>query len=372
MKITISSKELADKLTIISKAIDKKSPLPILGSILFNVREDNSLILVGGSAEVSVRMKITEFQSDAQGYFAVNSGSLTSAVKNLPEQPIILKENGTTLVVEYANGYFSLPLTIESIEDYPAQARVKDVSNQFDINTKDFQRIIAYTLPMTDNNDLRPVMNGIYCGVSDNGKVFVASDGYILTKTVVGTEEQVTSSFIMPKNVCSLIGTALSDDNTHVKFDDRVAEISTDNCKVSFLQVQGRYPNYNSVIPKGEYSATIDKSSFLGAIRRTSAFTSNASELLVLDLKAIEKQMEVSGEDKNFCTSGRETLPCECDQDMRIGVKSSNLMDVVNCIASNELAMQYLSPDRPVVFNENDEENNTHITALIMPMLIQE
>lgn len=373
MNITISSKELASRLKIISKAIDKRSMLPILSSILFNVQEDGKLVLVGGSSEVSVRMVVSNVQTDTHGYFAVNAESITPAIMNLPEQPITLKENSTKLTVEYANGHFTLPLVVESIEGYPAQAKVKDDCKQFDINTKDLQRIIGYTLPMTDNSELRPVMNGIYCGLSDNGdKVFVASDGHILAKTVVGEENDVTGSFIMPKNVCSLLGTALTNDNTHIKFDERVAEIETNGCKISFVQIEGRYPRYNNVIPQRDNTATFDRLSFLGAVRRTSAFSSSSSELLVLELRAIEEQLEVSAEDADFCKSGKETIDCHCSQDMRIGVKFSNLTEIVNCLSNEQLAMGYISPYKPVVFSENDEENNIHITALVMPMLIQE
>lgn len=370
MEITISSSLLASRLSIITKAINKKSVMPILGDVVFHIEGSSTLTLIGGSEEVNVRMKITDFQADDSGFFAVSGDMMTTAVKNLPEQPIKLVAKEGQLTVMYNNGHFKLPITaMNGIDEYPTVGKLADNRTEYDITTSELQRIVAYTSPMTSDNELHPQLQGIFCGVSATSREFVGTDGHVLAKTTIGNEDALAASFIMPKSVCLLVGVALQGETTHVRFDDRVAEVETDGCKITFLQIVGRFPNYNSVIPKGEHTATLDREAFVNALRRTSVFVGD-NELIVLDLQGHASRLVLSGENVDFYTSGRESVPCACDEDMRIGVKSSNISALMKCLSGNELSMQYTTPSRPVVFTENND--NTHITALAMPMIIEE
>ena len=136
--------------------------------------------------------------------------------------------------------------------------------------------------------------------------------------------------------------------------------------------IEGRYPNYNSVIPQeNPFKVTIDRISFLNALKRVSVFSNPASSLVKLQLK--ENEMLVSAQDIDFSTSAEETQVCQyAGAAMSIGFKSTFLIDILNNITADEVVIELADPSRAGGMVPVEQEENEDLLMLLMPMLLND
>ena len=218
-------------------------------------------------------------------------------------------------------------------------------------------------------------MNGIYFDLTPDALAIVASDGHKLVRNrnfSIKTENP--TSFILPKKPANLLKNVLAKDESEViiRFDDRNAEITFGDTVLLCRLIEGRYPNYNSVIPQDNPNQlTIDRKVLIGALRRILPFASESSQLVRLHLEA--GKMEISSEDIDFSTSAKEEIPCDYNGSvMSIGFKGTSLSDILNNLASNEVELQLADPSRPCLIVPSEQPENEDILMLIMPMLLND
>ena len=165
----------------------------------------------------------------------------------------------------------------------------------------------------TAQDELRPVMNGIYFDLQADSLAIVASDGHKLVRNKnFMIKSDIPASFILPKKPATLLKNVLSKDGGDVviRFDDRSADISFAEGNLSCRLIEGKYPNYNSVIPQDNPNqVTIDRKSLIGALRRVLPFASDSSQLIRFHVAA--GLLELRAEDIDFATSAKESVTCE-------------------------------------------------------------
>ena len=136
--------------------------------------------------------------------------------------------------------------------------------------------------------------------------------------------------------------------------------------------IEGRYPNYNSVIPQeNPFKVTIDRISFLNALKRVSVFSNPASSLVKLHLK--DSLITVSAQDIDFSTSAEERIVCQFDgTELSIGFKATYLIEIPGNISSEEVVLELADPSRAglIVPSENDEDED--LLMLLMPMMLND
>ena len=145
-----------------------------------------------------------------------------------------------------------------------------------------------------------------------------------------------------------------------------------ENYQMTCRLIEGRYPNYNSVIPQNNpHKAIVDRAIFISALKRVSVFSSQASSLIKLSLK--ENSMTISAQDIDFSTSAEETLICQYDgKDMSIGFKSSFLIDILNNISSQNVIIELADPSRAGLIVPEEQEENEDLLMLLMPMMLND
>jgi DNA polymerase-3 subunit beta len=136
--------------------------------------------------------------------------------------------------------------------------------------------------------------------------------------------------------------------------------------------IEGRYPNYNSVIPKDNPNhVTIDRKSLLSALRRVLPFASESSQLIRFHLE--NGKLEISSEDLDFSTAAKEQLVCEYDgKPMNIGFKGSSLLEILSNIDSDDIIINLADPSRAGIIVPATQPENEDILMLIMPMLLND
>ena len=374
MKFIVSSTGLFSHLQAISRVINSKNSLPILDCFLLEL-VDGTLSITASDSETTLATSIETTESDSNGRFAVNSKTILDALKEIPEQPLTFEVNDKLeIIVKYQNGKYSL--MGQNADEYPQAANLGGNAVHVTLGAPVLMNGINRSLFATADDELRPVMNGIYFDITTEDITFVASDGHKLVRNKTykarGNEK---AAFILPKKPATLLKNLLPKEMADVQigFDDRNAVFTMENYTMTCRLIEGRYPNYNSVIPQNNpHKATIDRAAFMSALKRVSVFSSAASSLIKLHLDM--NTIQISGQDIDFSTSAEETLMCQYEGNpMSIGFKSTFLIDILNNIASQDVVLELADPSRagvivPVEQNEEEED----LLMLLMPMMLND
>ena len=374
MKFIVSSTSLFSHLQAISRVINSKNSLPILDCFLIELH-DGTLQMTASDNETTLSTSIEVNEFDGDGRFAVSSRTLLEALKEIPEQPLsfLINPENLEITVQYQNGKYSL--MGQNADEYPKPQDLGTNAVQLTIPANVLTDGVNRCIFATADDELRPVMNGIYFDITLEDITLVASDGHKLVRNKTyeahGTEK---AAFILPKKPANILKNLLTKEQGDVQigFDDRNAMFTLENYQMVCRLIEGRYPNYNSVIPQNNpHKAIVDRASFISALRRVSDFSSQASSLIKLNLK--ENQINISAQDIDFSTSAEETLMCQYDgKPMSIGFKSSFLIDILNNIPSTNVIVELADPSRAGVIVPEEQGEDEDLLMLLMPMMLSD
>ena len=373
MKFIVSSTGLFSHLQAISRVINSKNSLPILDCFLLELN-DGTLTITASDSETTLSTSIETNECDVDGRFAVNSKTILDALKEIPEQPLTFEVNeNMEIIVKYQNGKYSL--MGQNADEYPDTANLGSNAVHIGLGAQVLLNGINRALFATADDELRPVMNGIYFDITTDDVTFVASDGHKLVRNKTykarGNEK---AAFILPKKPATLLKNLLPKEmgDVQIDFDDRNAIFTLENYSMTCRLIEGRYPNYNSVIPQNNpHRATIDRAAFMSALKRVSVFSSAASSLIKLHMDT--NTIQISGQDIDFSTSAEETLMCQYEgSPMNIGFKSTFLIDILNNMSSQEVVMELADPSRAGVIVPVEQNEEEDLLMLLMPMMLND
>ncbi|MDR2913510.1 MAG: DNA polymerase III subunit beta [Tannerella sp.] len=374
MKFNVSSSALLSALQSISKVIASKNTLPILDSFLFNL-EGEKLTITASDVETRLVTSVDVVSPEGSGLFAIDAKRLLDPLKELPEQPLAIEINddNMTVNVDYENGKFNLPG--QKGDAYPQQKPLNQTAVSLTLESQILLSGINRALFATADDELRPVMNGIYFDIQPENLTFVASDGHKLVRLRnLSIQSKERASFILPKKPANLLKNLLSKntDNVIVTFDENNAYVKTSVFEMVCRLIEGRFPNYDAVIPSDNPNmATIDRISFLAALKRVSVFSNQASGLVKVQLS--ENEMVVSAQDIDFSTSAEEKIVCQYSAiPLSIGFKASYLIDILANISSENVVLQLADPSRAGVLVPTENEENEDLLMLLMPMMLND
>lgn len=374
MRFSLSSGALSNSLQTLARVINSKNSLPILGSFLFEVN-DNRLRVTASDSENTMRMTLPLDSSDGDGNFAIPSRTILDAVKELPEQPLTFDINTNDLSVKvlYQNGIYNF--TAQNADEYPQAQTVSEDAHTITLGAGILEDNLSRSLFATAQDELRPVMNGIYFDLTPECLAIVASDGHKLVRNQNYTiKSDEPASFILPKKPATLLRAVLGKDggDVTIRFDDKSAVMEYGDSVLTCRLIEGRYPNYNSVIPKDNpYQLTTDRKALLGALRRVLPFASESSQLVRFHLE--NGKLQLSSEDVDFATSAKENITCDyTGRSMSIGFKGSSISEILTNLDSEEITIELADPSRAGIIVPATQPENENILMLIMPMLLND
>ncbi len=374
MRFTVSSTALSSKLNALSRVINSKNSLPILADFLFDI-QDNVLYLTASDSENVMKTQLELTESDGNIRFAIANHDLLEAVKGFSEQPITFDVNqqGNIVKINYQNGLFSLP--IENADEYPQTQPISDQANIITISSNLLAENINRTLFATAQDELRPVMNGIYFDLTPECLAIVASDGHKLVRNKIFTvQSEQPASFILPKKPAALLKNLLQKDggDVEIRFDERNAQISFSDGQIICRLIEGRYPNYNSVIPQGNPNIlTIDRIGLLSALRRVQPFANDSSNLIRFHVE--NGILQLDAEDFDFSKTATERMSCDYNGNtMSIGFKGSSFIEILSNFECQEVIIKLADPSRAGLVLPSEQPENQDVLMLMMPMLIND
>ena len=375
MQFTLSSGTLNSRLQNLARVINSKNTLNILDCFLFEV-VNNQLTITASDNENVMQSTITLDSCNGNGRFALPNKTILNAVRELPEQPLSFNVNETDYNIEitYQNGKYNF--TGQAAEEYPITQGIEEEASSITLDSSLLVENISRSLFATSQDEIRPVMSGIYFDINNNGLTIVATDGHKLVRNHLlnVNTENATGSFILPPKPAQLLKSVLTRDEgeTVIRFTSRGAEMTFAEGKLLCRLIEGRYPNYASVIPAGNPNViSIDRKSLMGALKRVLPFASESSHLIRFHL--MPESLEVSSEDIDFATSAKENIMCEYSgTSMDIGFKGSTVYEILNNLSSEEVTIQLADPSRAGLIVPTTQPENQDILMLIMPMLLND
>jgi DNA polymerase-3 subunit beta len=372
MNFIVSSSQLTSHLQAISRVINSKNTITVLECFLFEF-EGNTLKLTASDNDntLNTSFEVTECSEDFR--FAISSKILLDSLKEISEQPVRFEIDKETLeiTIYYQNGKYSMVGV--NADEYPSAPAMGENSVRLSMPADVLASGISASLFAAADDEIRPVMCGIYFDLTPESVTMVASDGHKLSRcrdfSVKGAEK---SAFILPKKPANLLKNLLakeSGNETMIEFDDRFAVFSLENYKLVCRLIEGRYPNYNSVIPQNNpRKITADRAAMLGALRRVALFSSQVS-LVKLHLQ--EGSMVISAQNNDFSTFAEESLVCSYEgAPMNIGFSASFLIDILNNIPGAEVVIELADPSRAGVMFPAEQQENQELLMLLMPMML--
>ena len=374
MRFIISSTALSSRLQTLSRVISNKNSLPILDSFLFEV-SNGQLTLTTSDSENVMQTTIQTDECEGDGAFALTSQTILDAMKELPEQPLQFSVNidQATITIIYQGGEYNF--TILNADEYPRMHSTLDNVNVITLDASVLCDNINRSAFAMGSDELRPVMNGIYFDLGADALSIVASDGYKLVRNRnLTVKSETPASFILPKKPALLLKIVLGKDGGDVviKFDNRNAEIRFADGILTCRLIEGRYPNYNSVIPQNNPNQlTIDRKGLLSALKRVLPFGSKSSQLVKFRLDA--GTLELSSEDIDYATKAKETIICDYNgQKMCIGFKGSSLTEILGNLDGDEVVIELADPSRAGIIVPAQQPENEDVLMLLMPMLLSD
>ena len=374
MKFVASSTELLSHLQAISRVISSKNTLPILDNFLFNLK-DKKLTITASDLESTLVTMLELENVDDDGIIAIPAKLLLDTLKEFPEQPLSFDVNkdSKAIVISSQNGKFTV--IGQNGEDFPKLPSIKDDGkNSIRAKASLVLNGINKTLFATADDELRPVMNGIFIELTTTDISFVASDAHKLVRYKrADVDSNVSGSFILPKKPASLLKNILQKEigDMLIEFDEKNAYFQLPNYQMVCRLVEGTYPSYNSVIPvNNPNKLVIDRLEFYNTLKRVSVFANQATNLVKLQLSG--NQMVISAQDIDFSISAYERLMCQYDgDDMEIGFKSSFLVEILANLDSSDIALEMSDPSRAGIILPIEKETEAEdVLMLLMPMMV--
>lgn len=370
MKFIVSSTYLLKQLQVLGGVINSSNTLPILDNFLFEL--DHSKLTVSASDLETTMSSYLDVESDSKGSVAIPARLLLDTLKTFPEQPLtfVVGDNNT---VEISSNHGKYALAYANGNEFPKAVELENPSTT--VVTGDIlATAISKTIFAAGNDDLRPVMSGVFFQFSTEGLTFVATDAH---KLVRYKREDVKASqvaeFIMPKKPLNLLKgiLAASEDEVRIEYNDSNAKFIFGNSELICRLIDGKYPNYEAVIPKeNPNKLTIDRTQFLNSVRRVSIFSNKTTHQIRLKIAGAE--LNISAEDIDYSNKAEERLTCDYQgDDMQIGFNSRFLTEMLSNLNADDVQLEMSMPNRAGILTPIDGlDEGEQITMLVMPVML--
>ena len=370
MKFIVSSTYLLKQLKVLGGVINNSNTLPILDNFLFDLNQRE--LTVSASDLETTMSSVLEVDSDNEGTIAVPAKLLLEILKTFPEQPLtFVVENNNTVEISSNHGKYALAYADGA--EFPKSVELSNPSATTVLGDI-LATAINKTIFAAGNDDLRPVMSGVFFQFSPESLTFVATDAHKLVKY---QRTDVTASkvaeFIMPKKPLNLLKGILAGSETEVliEYNESNAKFSFENTVLICRLIDGKYPNYEAVIPKeNPNKLSIARNQLLSSVRRVSIFSNKTTHQIRLKIAGAE--LNISAEDIDYSNKAEERLTCSYQgDDMQIGFNSRFLVEMLNNLTSDDVQLEMSLPNRAGILTPIDGlDEGENVTMLVMPVML--
>ncbi len=373
MKFIVSSSLLLKNVQALSGVLNASNTLPILDDFLFELKED-TLLITASDLETTMTVSLEPTKSEEPGMIAIPAKILLETLKTFADIPVTFSINNDTMGIEISAGDGKYRLTGHRSDEFPQTPSLEDTTS-LELSSSVLNNAISKTLFAAGNDELRPVMSGVFCELTPDDVTFVATDAHKLVRyRRTDAKADVSASFILPKKPLNQLKHILvGDAPVKIDYNQTNAFFSFANVNMVCRLIDGRYPNYEAVIPTNNPSTlTIDRLSLLNSIRRVAIFANQSTHQVRFKISG--KELTLSAEDIDYSNEAKERLTCNYEgEDIEIGFNSKFLQEMLNNMESDEVKFELSAPNRAGLILPIDKYvEEEDILMLVMPVMLNQ
>lgn len=369
MKFIVNSTALLKEIQKLNSVISSNNTLPILDNFLFEI-QNNTMKIIASDLEVTMIAIIT-IESETNGNITIPARILTETLKTFTNQPLTFIIDQETFSVEMSSEMGNYKLAGQNADEFPKTPALSR-SSTTTFNGQILVNAINKTIFASGNDELRPVMSGVFCELSPEKVNFVATDAHKLVKhTRTDLSSDKTASFILPKKPLNILKNNINEEDVKLEFNETNALFSFNNNTIICRLIDGKYPNYDAVIPQeNPNKLTIKTKELLSSIKRVSIYANKTTHQI--RLKIAGSELQISSEDLDFANKAEERLLCEYEgTDMEIGFNSRFVIDMLNNIGAEEVSLEMSAPNRAgIILPLDGMEKGEDTLMLVMPVML--
>lgn len=386
-KIKFKTNELLPKVSQVAQVVNQKNTIAILENLVLETYNGKFLTITASDGEtwllVSAPIEIIEGEVKC----CINAQRLNTALKSLggvSDVEVDFDEQSHIAKFIYPSGNFELPFLDAEVFPNPATNEQAETC-QVALSNKHLLNGIGLTEFATDTDSLHPQFNGIHVDFINNqeiGKtqmVFVATDTRKLVRYTESLNTMIDElndkGFTLPKKaaitILQLLATTEQDDDScEIVFNEQNFVLQNRNSKLSTRLINGRFPNYNAVIPtNNEKMAIVNRDALIGALRRVMAFANQKTLMATLTFE--NDKVILDTKDIDYSTSAQETVECKYQNELiTIGFPCNGLIDVVKNVRCEDVAIKLSDQTRAALIIPSAQQVGTEYISIQMPMQI--
>ena len=373
MKFILSSLKLLKAIQALSGVINSSNTLPILDDFLFDINDDE-LKITASDLETTMTVSIKPDMVEGKGQVTIPARLLIDVMKNFPDIPVSFNIDETTLAIEITTGEGRYKMVGHKSDEFP-QVPVITEPSVWDIPADVLACGFEKTIFATGSDEIRPIMTGVFMAMSDTCLTFVATDAHKLVRyRRMDVKSDVAASFIVPKkpiNQLKNIFAGRADEPVHVEFNNTNASFTFGEYKLICRLIEGRYPNYEAVIPTtNPNKLVVDRQLLNAAIKRVAIFSSKATHQIRFKISG--QELVLTAEDLDYSNEAKERLSCNYSgEDMEIGFSSKFFQEMLANLSQTEIQLEMSAPNRAGIITPVDNQNaDEDILMLLMPVML--
>ena len=373
MKFILSSLKLLKAIQALSGVINSSNTLPILDDFLFDINDDE-LKITASDLETTMTVSIKPDMVEGKGQVTIPARLLIDVMKNFPDIPVSFNIDEATLAIEITTGEGRYKMVGHKSDEFP-QVPVITEPSTWDIPADVLACGFEKTIFATGSDEIRPIMTGVFMAMSDTCLTFVATDAHKLVRyRRMDVKSDAAASFIVPKKPINQLKNILAgraDEPVHVEFNNTNASFTFGEYKLICRLIEGRYPNYEAVIPTtNPNKLVVDRQLLNAAIKRVAIFSSKATHQI--RFKITGQELVLTAEDLDYSNEAKERLTCNYSgEDMEIGFSSKFFQEMLANLSQTEIQLEMSAPNRAGIITPVDNQNaDEDILMLLMPVML--
>lgn len=336
MNLTLNTSSATQAIAYVMPAC-RKSTLPVLQNILLQPDGDK-LKLTASTTEIELTATL-DVQWSEQAAITVEGKKLADIFKSLPKNvdaTVTLKDD--RLIVKQGRSRFTLK-TLPA-EDFPDFNRDSE-STEITLNGTELNDAMRKISPSMAVNDARYYLNGMYFCQSSNGIDVVATDGHRLSMCVINSDKPLTDPFIIPADAVRPVMALVDQDNVTIKVSKKSICATNQGRTVTVKLVDGKYPDYNRVIPRNNaIEAEFNRDELVSAIGRVKLLSSESSKGVMLSIDSAG--CVITGRNASQ-EQAEDTIPCALSgaESIEIGFNADYLLDAIGSVESESIIVKF-------------------------------
>ena len=373
MQFIVPNDRLSKQVQMLSGVLSNNNTLPILDYFLFELTPGKAVISAS-DLETTISTEV-EVMGEDTGMIAITAHLLVNTLKGFGNSsiPLTFTIDEAAMAVEMTSEYGKYRFPAANGSEFPKAPEV-EADKAFTIDGSILASAISRTVFATGTDDLRPVMSGVFFEVHEDKVHFVATDAHRLVRY---SREDIkpgeSGSFIIPKKPLNLLKTAApaAENEVEVRYNEKNARFNLGGVTIISRLIDGKYPNYEAVIPKDNPNKlTVNREQLLQSVRRVALFANKTTSQV--RLKIVGSELTVSAEDLDFANSAVERMACSYEgEDMEIGFNSRFITDMLSNIGGTEVIVELSAPNRAgILLPAEREDEGENILMLVMPVML--